>query len=240
MTGWTDLVLTGLLFITAVFYAAVGQGGGSGYLAVMGLVGLPAIWMKPTSLTLNILVASIGAWKFGRAGHFTPKLFFPLIATSIPAAFLGGRIALSGTAYQWLVALLLSWAAYRLWQASPTAEQPRHWTRPWAIALLLGAIIGFVSGLIGVGGGIFLAPALLLSGLATTHQTLNLTAAFVLVNSIAALLGYLSTGIQLPPQLPLWLTAVAVGGWIGAEYGSRHLNPKQLRRLLAVLLLLGA
>ncbi len=238
--GWSDGIVALLLFTTAVFYAAVGQGGGTGYLAVMSLAGVPPEWMKPTSLSLNILVAAIGTWKFGRGGHFQPKLFFPLVLASVPAAFIGGRLVVEPDLYRGLVTIVVGWAAYRLWKHTLTAvENPATHTRPWLIALPMGGIIGFISGLIGIGGGIFLAPALLLTRLANTHQTFSLTAAFILLNSIAGLLGYRTSGQPLPPNLPLWLTAVAVGGWLGAEYGSRHLNPRQLRRLLAVMLLLG-
>lgn len=236
-----DLLFAVLFFIVAALYAAVGLGGGSGYLAVMGLGGLPPEVIRPTALALNILVASIGTWKFVRAGHFSMRLFWPIAAASIPFAFLGGLISLPGPIYGTLVGLFLLYAAFRLWQIGVITEAPagKRAALPIWIAILAGAAIGFVAGLVGMGGGILLAPVLLLTGWADTRQALGITAAFVLVNSLAGLAGRLTSLPLLPPALPLWLLAAGLGGWLGAEYGSRRLNPLVLRRLLALVLLAG-
>lgn len=224
----------------ATLYAAVGGGGGSGYLAVMALMNLPPEVMKPTALTLNILVASIGTWKYVRAGHFSARLFWPIAAASIPCAFLGGRVNLPAAIYQPLVGLVLLWAAFRLWWSTrKTAPSPRRVDLPPWGAVLLGAGIGLLAGLLGIGGGIFLGPLLLLAGWADTRQALGLTAAFVLVNSAFGLLGYLSGVATLPTGVLVWLAAVGAGGWIGAEYGSRRFNPLVLRQLLALVLAFG-
>ena len=233
-----NVLLALLFFVVAVLYAAVGQGGGSGYLAAMALAGLPPASMKPTALALNVLVAGISSWKFKRAGHFVPRLFWPFAATSVPFAFFGGRLVLPGTAYQRLVGVILLYAAFRLWRGRSTGKRaPRHLPVVWP--LLAGAVIGFLSGLVGVGGGIFLGPLLLLSGWATTLTTMSITAAFVLVNSAAGLLGYLTAGAAFPPTVGWWMVVVAAGGWLGAEVGSQRLDPRVLNRLLALVLLLG-
>lgn len=233
-----NVLLALLFFLVAVLYAAVGQGGGSGYLAVMGLVGLPAPAMKPTALALNVLVAAIGTWKYYRAGHFAMRLFWPFAVTSVPFAFLGGRLSLPGAAYQRVVGLILLYAAFRLGRRS---DEKKPTSRRLAVVwpLLAGGAIGFLSGLVGVGGGIFLGPLLLLAGWATTRTTMSITAAFVLVNSAAGLMGYVTTAAAFPPALGWWLLVAAAGGWLGAEVGSRRLDPLMLNRLLALVLVVG-
>ncbi len=223
-------------FFIAALYASVGSGGGSGYLAAMSLAGISPSVMKPTALVLNILVSSIGAWKFIRAGHFSGRLFWPIAAMSVPFAFIGGRIALPVAIYKPLVGLVLMYAAVRLFRTSRGGSLPAVRPLPIWTALLIGAIIGLLSGLIGIGGGIFLSPLILLAGWADTRDALGITAAFVLVNSTAGLSGHLSLVKSLPFGLPVWITAVIIGGWVGAEFGSKRLNPAALRQLLALVL----
>jgi len=235
-----DLILACIFFLIAVLYGAVGLGGGSGYLAVMGIAGLPPEVIRPTALTLNILVASIGTWKHVRAGQFSGRIFWPIVATSIPFAFLGGRLSLPGELYRPIVGIVLFYAAYRLWRGSngPTQAAVRERLPIW-MALIAGAVIGLIAGLVGIGGGIFLGPLLLLAGWSDTREAMGITAAFVVVNSAAGLAGRLSTVPELPLSMMLWLVVVGVGGWIGAEFGSNRLNPLVLRRLLALVLLAG-
>jgi uncharacterized membrane protein YfcA len=236
-----DILLAIVFFVIAALYGAVGLGGGSGYLAVMGIAGVPPEIMRTAALALNILVTSIGTWKYVRAGHFSARIFWPIAAASIPFAFLGGRISLPGNLYRPLVGLVLLYAAYRLWRGtlSSTPAPPARAKLPIWIAFLAGALIGFGAGLVGLGGGIILGPFLLLAGWTDTRQAMGITAAFVLVNSLAGLAGRLSSVPELPPRMFLWLAAVGVGGWLGAEYGSKRLDPLILRRLLALVLLAG-
>ena len=232
----TITILAFSFFLIASLYASVGFGGGSGYLAAMSFVGVSPEIMKPTALTLNILVASIGLVKFYRAGHFSWRLFWPIAAMSIPFAFLGGRATIPKAIYQPLVGLILLYAAYRLVRSTKPGALPAVRPLPIWVALLAGAGIGWLSGLVGIGGGIFISPLILLAGWAGTRETLGISAAFVLVNSIAGLLGILSLVKTLPSGIPIWVAAAVVGGWIGAEYGSKRLSPVLLRQLLAVIL----
>ncbi len=227
-----------LFFLVAVLYAAVGQGGGSGYLAVMSLVDLPAETMRTTALTLNLMVAGIASARFVRAGYFAGRLFWPLVVASVPAAFVGGRLAVPAGVYRPLVGIVLLYAALQL--ARAPAPGRRQGAVPSWLLLVAGAGIGLLSGLVGVGGGIFLAPLLLLSGWADARQTVALSSGFVLVNSAAALAGRLSTMARLPEALPIWLLAAAAGGWLGAWLGSRRLAPARLRQLLALVLAIAA
>lgn len=231
------MLLSALFFVVSVLYATVGHAGASGYLAAMALVGTPAALMKPTSLGLNVVVATIASWRFARAGHFHGARLWPFALTSVPCAFLGGTLTLSTDAYRVIVgiALLVSaWQLARPARASGTARGPAL-----PLALGVGAGIGLLSGLTGVGGGVFLTPLLVLAGWADTRTAAGISAPFILLNSISGLLGLVSTGASAPPELPLWAVVVAIGGWIGAGLGSRHLSLLTLRRLLALVLLIA-
>ena len=234
-------ILSIAFFLIAILYASVGSGGGSGYLAAMSLAGITPDIMRPTALSLNVLITSISTWKFSRAGHFSAHIFWPIAAVSIPFAFVGGRVDLPEAVYRPIVGLVLLYSAWRLIRSAKEADLEFEGERPFPfkLALLAGAGIGLVSGLIGIGGGIFLSPLLLLTGWADTRKALGITAAFVLVNSTAGLLGYVSQANSLPTQIPIWAVAAAVGGWLGAEFGSKRLSPTLLRRLLALVLLIG-
>ncbi|MDX1414501.1 MAG: sulfite exporter TauE/SafE family protein [Candidatus Promineifilaceae bacterium] len=235
-----EVVLAFIFFVIALLYGAVGLGGGSGYLAAMSIAGLSPEVIRPTALTLNILVASIGTWKHVRAGQFSARIFWPIAAMSIPFAFLGGRLSLPGELYRPLVGLVLLYAAMRLVRrTNPSFAKGEHTQLPIWMAMIAGAIIGLVAGLVGIGGGIFLGPLLLLAGWADTKEAMGITAAFVVVNSAAGLVGRFSAVPQLPPALGVWIIVVAVGGWIGAEFGSNRLDPLILRRLLALVLVAG-
>jgi uncharacterized membrane protein YfcA len=232
----SDPVLLAVLFFgTAVLYSSVGNAGASGYLAAMTLAGLPPEVMKSTALLLNIIVACITAGRFYRAGHFSWELFWPFTVASLPCAFLGGVLVLPGAFYQVIVGIVLVFAAYRLFWF---ADQKRPHTRavPRMTALLLGACLGFVSGLTGIGGGIFLGPLLLGMGWAAPHQSASVSAAFILVNSVAALCGETLSMHALPSAAPLWAGTVLLGGLVGSELGARQLAEVTLRRLLAVVL----
>ncbi|HUQ98443.1 MAG TPA: sulfite exporter TauE/SafE family protein [Gemmatimonadaceae bacterium] len=235
-----ETIAIAVLFLAgAALYSSVGHGGASSYLAIMGLFGLAPSVMKPTALTLNILVALVATVKFYRAGLFKRDLFWPFGIVSIPAAFAGGAISLPGRVYVIVVGAVLIVAAFWMFRSAraPIAVPIRP--LPLFAAVGFGLIIGLLSGLTGVGGGIFLSPLLLYMGWAETRTAAGVAAPFILVNSIAGLLGHLSTVAQLPASVPLWGAAALVGGWLGATYGSRHGPPATLRRLLAAVLVLA-
>lgn len=239
-----DFLLALFFFLIAALYAAVGSGGGSGYLATMGLFGLSPDVMRSVALLLNVLVTSISTWKFVRAGHFSARIFWPIAALSVPAAFWGGRLPVDAAIYRPLVGGVLLFAAWRMWRS--TFDQKRERLAPKALSkkmmglfLVIGAGLGAVSGLLGIGGGIFLGPLLIFTGWATTRETIGVSAAFVLVNSAAGLLGRLSVMPALPQALWIWLPAVGLGGYLGAEFAAQRLDQRWIRRLLAAVLVAG-
>jgi len=228
-----------LFFAMAALYASVGHAGASGYLAAMGLFGFAPAVMRPTALALNIVVALVATVRFQRAGLFSWSLFWPFAVVSIPAAFAGGALVLPARGYRILVGTVLLYAA--VWMFQSARENAPGATRPPPLraALPVGLIIGFLSGLTGVGGGIFLSPILIYRGWAETRVTSGVAAAFILVNSIAGFLGNIGGMAEIPPGISLWAIAVLVGGWIGASYGSSHAPTPVLRRILSAVLVIA-
>ncbi len=239
----STLVLAALILVAALLYSSVGHAGASGYLAAMALVGLAPEVMRPTALVLNILVATIATWRFVRAGHFSLSLLWPFALGSIPLAFVGGALQLGVHWHKTLVGVVLLVAAVRLLRPAGAAaadrvrEVRRHLSLP--VAIVVGAGIGLLSGLTGTGGGIFLSPLLIFANWAETRDTGGVSAAFILVNSTAGLLGNAPTFAALPSALPLWAVAAVVGGLVGSELGARRIAPQTFRQLLGVVLVIA-
>ncbi len=239
-----------LFFLAAVLYSSVGHGGASGYLAAMGLMGVPPPLLRPTALVMNVAVATISLLRFAQAGRATGgtnwRLFWPFAIGSIPMAYLGGTIHLPTRVHAIIVGVVLLYSAGRLFyetmparMAAIAARGARPLPPLWACGLLGGAI-GLLSGLTGVGGGVFLSPIIVLMAWATVRQAAAPTAAFILVNSIAGLAGLMTKKPALPDALPYWVIAVIVGGLIGSWLGAKKLNLDAMRRALAVVLLIAA
>ncbi|MDR3438626.1 sulfite exporter TauE/SafE family protein [Telmatospirillum sp.] len=240
---FVEIVGLGAAFlITAALYASVGQAGATGYLAVMGLAGLDPAMMKPTALALNVLVAAIGTFQFWRAGRFSWRTFYPFGVLGFPFSVIGGAINLPAHIYYPVVGVILLLAAVQLIRStnsrSVTEEKPPH-APPFLPCLLTGAGIGLVSGMTGTGGGVFLAPAILIMNWVEVRQAAAVSAAYNLLNSIAALAGAYATLDRLAAPLPWWLISVGVGGIIGTAVGSRHLPDHVLRHLLAAVLMVS-
>ena len=234
------LIIAILFFAAAALYASVGHAGASAYLAVMGLYNFAPGVMKPTALSLNILVAAVATFKFYRTGLFSWRLFWPFAVVSVPAAFVGGATILPAQSYKIIVGIVLLCAAVWMFRSSlKPLTRATHLPPLWA-AITAGLAIGFLSGLTGVGGGIFLSPLMLYMGWAETRATSGVAAPFILVNSIAGLLGHFSSVAQLPPNIPIWGVAVVLGGLIGATYGSSRAPAPVLRRLLALVLVVAS
>lgn len=228
-------LLLACILLVAILYSSVGHGGGSGYIAVLALFSVAPAAFKPTALVLNILVSSVATISFARAGHFSWRLFWPFAAASIPCSFIGGYLALPLHLYQPLIGVILLFSAYRLFYHSEHVDtEIRQPSAP--IALCCGALLGLLSGLTGVGGGIFLSPLLLLLKWGRAREVSAVAALFILVNSIAGLLGHLSSLQAIPSFAPLLALAALIGGSIGAFFGSRRLPVMAVLRSLSVVL----
>ena len=226
----------GILLI-AFLYSSVGHAGASGYIAVMALCALPVEQIRPLTLSLNIAVAIIGGWNFIRAGHFSAKLLWPLVVTSIPLAFLGGYLKLPNHLLHLVLGLVL-WGSALRFLIRPKEETLFHEPKRFSL-LATGGVLGLLAGLTGTGGGIFLTPWMLWRKWAPTKTVAAVSVIFILVNSISGLAGYVSSARSFP-QVGWNLLAVAiVGGWVGSRWGSRHYSPLWIQRLLAVVLLVA-
>ncbi len=231
------VILTLLIFGIALLYSSVGQAGASGYIAAMALFGIAPDVMKPSALILNILVASFGTIRFYRAGYFSWPVFLPLALGSVPFAYIGGLITLPDVVYRQVVGAFLLFVAYRVF-VPPKQRDSRPPTRTVSVplAIVFGAGIGLLAGLTGVGGGIFLAPLLLWMGRPNLRESAGISAAFILVNSVAAIIGCFSRTAHIPNEIGLWAIAAVGGGLIGSELGIKHLGEVALRRVLALVL----
>ena len=235
-----SIALAALFFAAALLYASVGHAGASAYLAAMALVGVAPETMRPTALVLNLFVASIVVVRFSRAGHLPWRSLVPLAIGSIPMAFLGGSIALPGAVYRPLVAIVLLAGAWRLGTATVPADDDESGGVPVMAGIAAGAGIGLLAGLTGTGGGIFLTPLLVLAAWTGTRDAAGLSGAFILVNSVAGLVGLLTGGFSLPEAIPFWVVAVVAGGLIGSWLGAARFSILNLRRALAGVLVLAA
>lgn len=229
-------------FVVAVLYASVGHGGASGYLAVLSLV--PGAFepdrMASTALTLNVLVAATALIAFLRAGHFSPRLTWPFVIASIPGALVGGLMPVSGRTYALLLAGALAVASGRLLMPGLSEDRGDIVPLRRGTAWLVGAAVGWVSGVVGVGGGIFLSPLLLMCRWADPKQAAGSCACFILVNSLAGLVGRSARhAVDIARLWPL-LGAAVVGGFLGARLGANHFSGRTLKRLLAMVLLVAS
>jgi uncharacterized membrane protein YfcA len=221
----------------ATLYSSVGHGGASGYLAVMALFGLEPSLMKPAALTMNIFVTILVLSRLNRAGHFNWQLFLPFVITSMPLAFVGGAYTINSSAYKVIVGIALLLAVLRMAWKTDDSYILKAPSIP--IAMLVGGVLGFVSGLTGVGGGIFLSPLLLLFHWTNMRGSAAIAAGFILLNSIAGLAGFATTNQIWPTGIPILVIAALIGGLIGSELGVRKLAPTALRKTLALVLVIA-
>ena len=229
-------IILPLIFLAALLFSSVGHGGASGYLATFALIDLAPASMRPAALCLNVLVASIALYKFYKVHAFNWNLFWPIALTSVPAAFFGGQITLSNHTYKAAVGACLLVAAWTIFSHANKTDEVVLKPVAKPILMSVGAGLGLLAGLTGVGGGIFLSPILLYFNWAKIKVISGVAAAFILVNSIAGLLGFLSKTPSLPTGLAYWALAAIAGGLIGAEYGSKRLANHTLKKLLAAVL----
>ena len=238
------LLLVGL-FIVSILYSSVGHGGASGYLAVMSLTSYAMMdtgWLKQHVWILNLLVASIAFHHYRKEGFYNSKLTTPFIIASIPMAFLGGYMTINSNIYDLLLSIALIWAAWRLFH-SISIKDVNEITIPRKYeSIPLGASIGLVSGVIGVGGGIFLSPIILLKKWANPKTVAATSAAFIWVNSFSGLIGAkISNQLNLDIDMLVYFSLIVlIGGFIGSSYGSKIAPQSTIKKILVVVLLFAA
>ncbi len=229
-----------LFFFIAVLYASVGLGGGSSYTALMAIVGVSHRLIPTTSLTLNLLVTSLGVYHFWRRGHGRWKLLLPFLVTSVPLAYLAGTLHLPRTVFLILLLITLGLVAVRIYlfnrlQFTLSLEGFKR----WVVILGLGAVLGFVAGTVGIGGGIYLVPLLIMFQLANEKEAAATGAAFIWINSLAGLVarfqqGYYDLGFMTP-----LLAAVALGGFFGSYFGAVRFRPQTIQGIMGIVILIA-
>lgn len=228
-----------ILFLVAFLYASVGHGGASGYLALMALYGVAPQEMKPTALVLNLFVSMTSFIQYYRGNFFKKNIFLTVALASVPMAFLGGIISLEANLYKKVLGLLLLFPIVKFFIfKSPKAEE----LKPYNIfgALAIGAVVGLLSGMIGIGGGIILSPILILLKWTDQKQTAAISAAFIFVNSLAGLGGMFTQGISFTPNMWYYVVVAFTGGLVGAYSGSKKWNQDALKYVLATVLLMAS
>jgi uncharacterized membrane protein YfcA len=233
------LFLAACMMAGAALYSSVGHAGASAYIALMALFGLAPSVMRPTALALNILVAGFTSFRYLRVGLFRWRTLWPFLIGALPFATIGGAVQLPGQFYRPLVGAILTIAGVRLlWPAELTTNrEPRD--PPLMAGIGFGALVGFLSGLTGTGGGIFLSPILLFAGWSDTRMASGVAAVFIFCNSIAGLLGNVAIVKSLPADLPIYAVAVLAGAIIGTTFGIKVAVPVILKALGAVLVIAG-
>ena len=236
----SEYITAGLIFIGAILYSSVGHGGASSYIAIMSLMGTPIASIKPIGLILNIIVSSIASYRFIRNKLFNLKIFIPVVLGSVPAAFLGGYIQLPLEIYRVLVGIILLFAGFQfLCNIFKYFKKKSNQPVNFLFGIFAGAFIGFLSGLSGTGGGIFLSPLIVFLGWTSVKGASGTAAAFILFNSISGLLGNVTSVSLIPNTILLYAFAVMGGVLIGTQLGIRVLNEYCMQKVLGVVLIVA-
>jgi len=228
-----------LLPVVAFLYASVGHGGASGYLALMAIFSFAPETMKPTALLLNLFVAGIAFYHYYQAGYFNKKLFLSFAVASIPLAFVGGMIEVDASIYKKVLAVLLIFAILKMLNVFGKETEHIKNIKLWQ-GIVIGGVIGFFSGLIGIGGGIILTPVILLLHWGKMKEAAAVSALFIWVNSAAGLIGQVSSGVEISSQSFILVAIALIGGFFGSYYGSKKFNNALLRYMLAFVLIIAS
>ena len=236
----SDYVTATLIFFGAILYSSVGHGGASSYIAIMAIMGTPIASIKPIGLVLNIIVSSVASYRFIKNKLFNLKVFIPVALGSIPAAFLGGYVSLPSESYKRLVGVILLFAGFQfLFNIFQHLKKKSNRPVNFLLGIFAGVMIGFVSGLTGTGGGIFLSPLIVFLGWTSVKGASGTAAAFILFNSVAGLLGNITSVHLIPDTIFLYAFAVLVGVLIGTQLGIKIFNESFMKKTLGLVLLIA-
>ncbi len=230
-----------LFFIVALLYSSVGHGGASGYLALFAIFGIVSPYLAPIALTLNVIVASTSFSMYKREGYFSARLLLPFIVTSIPAAFIGGWIQITDELFALLLGLILLLTGIRM-LFFPKIGQKTDVTDKtiWMLGIPIGLVLGGIAGMIGIGGGVFLSPIILMLGWADVKRTAAVASAFIVLNSVSGLTGHVIRGnVMLEPLLLIGGFVVA-GGLLGSYMGAKLVTQRQLQIALGIVLVIAS
>jgi uncharacterized membrane protein YfcA len=233
------LLLIVLIACVAFAYAMVGHGGASGYLALMALAGMSVVVMRPTALVLNLFVSAISFTQYARTGHFRWRTFLPFAILSVPAAWLGAHVVLDPLIYKRVLGVCLLFAVARMFGLLGKGSDEIK-PVPLVFAAIIGAVLGFVSGMIGIGGGVLLSPVLLLCNWADMKTTAATSALFIFVNSASGLIGAMGSGETLSPHMLPWIAAAVGGGLLGGWVGAARMNNLRVKQALGIVLLMAS
>ena len=228
------------LFIVAFLYASIGHGGASGYLALMAMFSIEAITMRSSALILNLFVAGIAFYSYYKGGYFKWKILFPFIIGSMPAAFLGAKLSIDPSIYKISLGFCLLIAVARMLIPVKNKKNEPLLTPNMLVGITVGFIVGFFSGMIGIGGGIILSPLLIVFGWTNLKEAATISAGFIWLNSATGLLGTLSSGVHLSSMIIPWILVALVGGFLGSWSGSFKFSLSTLRYVLASVLVMAS
>ncbi len=234
-----DLLLCIAILVVAFLYASVGHAGASGYIAAMSLAGVALADVRPAALMMNLGVAGFGVWHFARGGHFRTRLVWPFLPLALPLAWWGARLDLPTSLISIVLGLVLLFSALRFWLPMPVSD--REPAPPaWPVALACGGLLGFLAGLTGTGGGIFLTPLLLIAGWAQPKTAAAASIVFIACNSLFGLIGFAGKDSAMPWHLAGLMPFALIGGFAGSRLGSFRFSQPTIRRLLAIVLLVAS
>lgn len=236
----SPMLLALLFFIVALIYSSVGLGGGSSYTALLAIFGANPLAIPSISLSLNVIVTSIASTNFLRSGHVRTRLILPFVITSIPMAYVGGAVELPRKVFYLLLMASLSVVAVRIYAPMKTTLAVVLSSRQQIIiSVLIGALLGFIAGAVGIGGGIYLIPIIILFNLGTAKEAAAAGAIFIWVNSFVGIIGrYVSNRLEFDYSIPIILAVIA-GGFLGSQLGSSRLSPRTMEKLLGVIIVLA-
>lgn len=234
----TELFITGI-FLVALLYSSVGHGGASGYLALMAICGYEPVLMRQEALMLNVFVAGTAFIMFYRSGNFNVRILALFAITSVPAAYLGSQWKIDPGIYRIILALCLLIAVGRILYRREESSKPLK-KIPVTLAMLIGAVLGLLSGMIGIGGGIILSPLLIIFRWSTVKESAGIAAMFIVLNSLSGLAGLIANGFMPDSKSMVYITIALAGGIAGSYLGSHRIQAAKLRYILGGILCFAA